>query len=74
MTPISGRGWATLGEEVWSLRSRGGFVVGRVARSLGGGGHRAAAGFRVARRVIDDERRPIDSSGARSSAPGNTEG
>jgi hypothetical protein len=34
------------GHEVWSLRSRGGFDVGRVASALGGGGHPAAAGFR----------------------------
>jgi len=33
-------------EEVWSLRSRGDFDVAAVARSLGGGGHRTAAGFR----------------------------
>lgn len=37
-------------EESWSLRSRGDFDVGAVAWSLGGGGHRAAAGFRVCRR------------------------
>ncbi len=37
-------------EESWSLRSRGDFDVAAVARSLGGGGHRAAAGFRVSRR------------------------
>lgn len=34
-------------EEVWSLRSRGGFDVSAVARQLGGGGHPAAAGFKV---------------------------
>ena len=37
-------------EESWSLRSRGDFDVGALARSLGGGGHRAAAGFQVLRR------------------------
>jgi hypothetical protein len=35
----------TPGREVWSLRSRNGFDVSAVARSLGGGGHRGAAGF-----------------------------
>jgi uncharacterized protein len=34
------------GVRVWSLRSRGDFDVSEVARSLGGGGHKAAAGFR----------------------------
>jgi oligoribonuclease NrnB/cAMP/cGMP phosphodiesterase (DHH superfamily) len=34
------------GVEVWSLRSRNGFDVSAVARSLGGGGHAAAAGFK----------------------------
>lgn len=39
------------GVEIWSLRSRasdpgGGFDVSAVARILGGGGHRCAAGFR----------------------------
>jgi uncharacterized protein len=33
------------GLKVWSLRSRNGFDVGAVAKSLGGGGHAAAAGF-----------------------------
>jgi oligoribonuclease NrnB/cAMP/cGMP phosphodiesterase (DHH superfamily) len=37
-------------EEVWSLRSRNGFDVSAVAKSLGGGGHAAAAGFKVAKR------------------------
>ena len=37
-------------EESWSLRSRGDFDVGNLARSLGGGGHRAAAGFSRLRR------------------------
>lgn len=38
------------GMEVWSLRSRNGAVdVSEVARRFGGGGHRAAAGFEVAR-------------------------
>lgn len=32
-------------DSVWSLRSRGGFDVSEVARSKGGGGHAAAAGF-----------------------------
>lgn len=32
---------------IWSLRSRGDFHVGDLARRLGGGGHRNAAGFRV---------------------------
>jgi nanoRNase/pAp phosphatase (c-di-AMP/oligoRNAs hydrolase) len=32
--------------EVWSLRSRNGFDVSAVARSFGGGGHAAAAGFK----------------------------
>lgn len=36
-------------EEVWSLRSRGGFDVSAVARTLGGGGHPAAAGFKKRR-------------------------
>lgn len=35
------------GVEVWSLRSRNGFDVSEVAKSLGGGGHKAAAGFTV---------------------------
>lgn len=35
--------------EVWSLRSRNGFDVSAVAKSLGGGGHAAAAGFTVRR-------------------------
>lgn len=35
--------------EVWSLRSRGGFDVSDVAKLFGGGGHRAAAGFRRSR-------------------------
>src|SRR4051794_31609315 len=54
-------------EETWSLRSRGGFDVSRVARSLGGGGHRAAAGFRIARRGSEGEGRSIESGGTRSS-------
>jgi oligoribonuclease NrnB/cAMP/cGMP phosphodiesterase (DHH superfamily) len=33
-------------EEVWSLRSRGGFDVSEVAKALGGGGHAPAAGFK----------------------------
>ena len=33
-------------DELWSLRSRNGFDVSAVAKSLGGGGHAAAAGFR----------------------------
>ena len=33
------------GTRRWSLRSRGTFDVSEVARRLGGGGHRAAAGF-----------------------------
>lgn len=33
-------------EQVWSLRSRNGFDVSEVASHLGGGGHRAAAGFK----------------------------
>lgn len=33
------------GEEAWSLRSRGDFDVSVVAASLGGGGHKNAAGF-----------------------------
>jgi oligoribonuclease NrnB/cAMP/cGMP phosphodiesterase (DHH superfamily) len=37
------------GDEIWSLRSRGGFDVSAVARQLGGGGHAAAAGFRKGR-------------------------
>jgi hypothetical protein len=32
---------------VYSLRSRNGFDVSAVAKSMGGGGHRAAAGFTV---------------------------
>jgi len=63
----------TESEETWSLRSRGGFDLGRVARSLGDGGHRAAAGFRVARCRSEDERRTIESGGARSSASGDPE-
>jgi uncharacterized protein len=35
--------------EIWSLRSRNGFDVSEVARSLGGGGHAAAAGFKRTR-------------------------
>lgn len=36
------------GMEVWSLRSlEGGTDVGELAKSLGGGGHRAASGFEV---------------------------
>ncbi len=34
------------GVRVWSLRSRGDFDVSEVAASLGGGGHKAASGFR----------------------------
>jgi c-di-AMP phosphodiesterase-like protein len=33
-------------DEIWSLRSRGDFDVSAVAKSYGGGGHAAAAGFR----------------------------
>jgi uncharacterized protein len=33
------------GKRMWSLRSRGDFDVSELARSKGGGGHRAAAGF-----------------------------
>jgi len=64
----------TESEETWSLRSRGEFDVGKVARSLGGGGHRAAAGFWVARLGIEDERRTIESGGASTSASGDPEG
>lgn len=34
------------GNQAWSLRSRGDFDVASLAASLGGGGHKAAAGFR----------------------------
>jgi hypothetical protein len=34
------------GRRRWSLRSRGDFDVGELAKRFGGGGHRAAAGFR----------------------------
>lgn len=34
-------------EVVWSLRSRNGFDVSAVAKSMGGGGHPAAAGFKI---------------------------
>lgn len=33
------------GKRIWSLRSRGGFDVGALAKTQGGGGHPAAAGF-----------------------------
>ncbi len=33
---------------LWSLRSRGDFDVGEVAKARGGGGHKNAAGFRSA--------------------------
>ena len=33
--------------EIWSLRSKNGFDVSAIARQYGGGGHAAAAGFRV---------------------------
>ena len=33
------------GKRVWSLRSRGSFNVGNLARQFGGGGHHNAAGF-----------------------------
>jgi oligoribonuclease NrnB/cAMP/cGMP phosphodiesterase (DHH superfamily) len=36
----------SLEEEVWSLRSLNGFDVSEVAKALGGGGHKAAAGFK----------------------------
>lgn len=35
------------GHRVWSLRSVGDFDVSEVAKSMGGGGHRNAAGFRT---------------------------
>lgn len=35
------------GKRIFSLRSRNGFDVGAVAKSQGGGGHQAAAGFTV---------------------------
>jgi uncharacterized protein len=38
------------GRRRWSLRSRGDFDVAEVAKRFGGGGHRAAAGFREAPR------------------------
>lgn len=41
-----------LDTEVWSLRSRNGFDVSAVAKSYGGGGHPAAAGFKVPRGTI----------------------
>lgn len=41
-----------LGEETWSLRSRNGFDVSAVAKHYGGGGHAAAAGFRVSSGII----------------------
>lgn len=45
-------------EQVWSLRSRNGFDVSTVAKSLGGGGHAAAAGFRKIRSGHDEESSP----------------
>ena len=33
------------GKRQWGLRSRGGFDVSEVAKTYGGGGHAAAAGF-----------------------------
>ena len=33
---------------LWSLRSRGEFDVGAIAKARGGGGHKNAAGFRTA--------------------------
>ena len=41
-----------------SLRSRSGFDVSKVARPFGGGGHRAAAGFRVSRTRFFETMRP----------------
>jgi oligoribonuclease NrnB/cAMP/cGMP phosphodiesterase (DHH superfamily) len=43
--------------EVWSLRSRNGFDVSAVAKQLGGGGHPAAAGFKVRRSSKDSSSR-----------------
>jgi len=34
------------GKRYWELRSKGSFDVGEVAKSMGGGGHRNASGFR----------------------------
>lgn len=35
------------GDTIWSLRGRGDFDVGALAKSLGGGGHRDSAGFTI---------------------------
>jgi hypothetical protein len=35
------------GAQQWGLRSRGGFDVSIIAKAFGGGGHPAAAGFRI---------------------------
>lgn len=47
--PFAGCYWDTPDGRVFSLRSReGGFDVSEIAKQYGGGGHRHAAGFRVA--------------------------
>ncbi|HEX5017759.1 MAG TPA: DHHA1 domain-containing protein [Actinomycetes bacterium] len=43
-----------LGDLRVSMRSKGGVDVSQVAMSLGGGGHRYAAGFTATSRVLDD--------------------
>lgn len=48
--PFAAVFFVTETEEIWSLRSRNGFDVSSVAKSLGGGGHAAAAGFKRPRK------------------------